>query len=124
MPQTKCRSVIVKGRINSIGSLPTVTIARRGFLRIDWEDAPEAWLEISLVDAMQLDIEGGEEEQEEQEEQEEPGSAEPAYADFGSTGDPKYSPTSYGAYADWVVSGDDSAPMPPMEAFGPEMKRD
>lgn len=40
---------IVKGRIDSIGSKPTLQLLnKKTTLRIDWAEKPEAWLEIDI----------------------------------------------------------------------------
>jgi hypothetical protein len=129
---------IVKGRIDSRGSKPTLRlIDENGTLRLDWEDVPEAWLEIDVEQLMSAlatttttttttTVTTTTTTEEADAEQPTPvvhqtATDEPAYADFASTGNPKYSATQYGAYADWF-RGPESEPMPPMEAFGPEMQ--
>jgi hypothetical protein len=86
-------------------------------LRLDWEDVPEAWLEIDLASVMnQIQYVSARDSGSESDEDD---AAQPAYSDFATLGDPKYSPVQYGAYAAWF-RGPETEPMPPLEAYGPE----
>jgi hypothetical protein len=133
MPVSLFGRGIVKGRINSRGSIPTVRflngIEEGSVLRLDWEDVLEAWLEID-IGAAASEIHGHgllDEPVEAADEFDEDIFAipidetftEPAYSDFATSGEPKYSPVQYGAYAAWF-RGDETEPMPPMGAYGPE----
>ena len=129
---------IVKGRINSRGSKPTLRlIDESGTLRIDWEEVPEAWLEINVEQLMSalattttttttttVTTTTTTEEEEADAPQlphvdHQTETDEPAYTDFAASGEPKHSPLQYGAYAAWF-RGPDTEPMPPMDAYGPE----